>query len=89
MFFSTCLLFTLKSIIKYNKVDPTLYSVFNNSRFECVGLGNTIKEGSNVYIELDLRSEEKKKRTAHFIIDGKLQECFFFDIPESVRISVY
>ena len=46
------------------------------------------KEGDEVWMEADLRSGEKKKRTLHFFVNGKLEKIFFYNIPERVKIGV-
>ena len=46
------------------------------------------KEGDEVWMEADLRSGEKKKRTLHFFVNGMLEKYFFYNVPESVKMGV-
>ena len=39
-------------------------------------------------MEADLRSREKKKRTLHFFVNGKLEKIFFYNLPQSVKMGV-
>ena len=49
-------------------------------------------EGVNVgdlwEMEVDLRSEEKQKRTLHFFVRGKQQKRFFNGVPDRVEFGV-
>ena len=40
-----------------------------------------------MWVEVDLRSGQKKKRTVHFFVNGMLGKIFFYNIPESVKIG--
>ena len=39
-------------------------------------------------MEVDLRSEEKEKRTLHWYCDGEDIGGFFFNLPPSVRFGI-
>lgn len=39
-------------------------------------------------MEVDLTSEEKKKRYLYFFIKNKLADVFFSGLPESVKFGV-
>ena len=41
-----------------------------------------------MWIEADLRSGEKKKRTLHFFVNGMMKKIFFYNLPESVKMGV-
>lgn len=53
-----------------------------------IGEGDSLKENSLVSIEIDLRSEDEKHREIRFLFDGKQEECYFYDIPLSVKVGV-
>lgn len=63
-------------------------SEITDAQSNLIGWGNVIKPFSTVSLELDLRSREKEKRTLHFIVDGYQQECYFYNVPESVKVGV-
>lgn len=48
-----------------------------------------VNEGDVVIMEVDLRSEEKSKRTLHFFIGGKQQKIFFSELPSKVQFGVF
>ena len=39
-------------------------------------------------MEVDLRSEEKEKRTLHFFVRGKQQKGFFKGVPDRAEFGV-
>ena len=41
-----------------------------------------------MWMEADLRSGEKEKRTLHFFVNGKLEKIFFYNVPERVKMGV-
>ena len=61
-----------------------------NEEFERrYGMRNSeVKEGDEIMIEVDVRSEEKEKRTAHLFINGIQQPLFFCGLPERLYLRV-
>ena len=53
-----------------------------------VGDSEIVKDGSEVWMETDLRSKEGKKRTLHFFVDGRQQKIFLSDLPPSIQFGV-
>lgn len=48
-----------------------------------------VNEGDVVIMEVDLRSDDKSKRTLHFFIGGKQQKIFFSELPSKVQFGVF
>ena len=48
----------------------------------------TVNEGDLWEMEVDLRSEEKEKRTLHWFVRGKQQKGFFKGLPDRVQFGV-
>ena len=48
----------------------------------------SVHEGDLWEMEVDLRSEEKEKRTLHFFVGGKQQKVFFKGVPDRVEFAV-
>ena len=44
--------------------------------------------GTEVGVEIDLRSEEKEERTIRFILDGKIQKCVIVGVGKDIRFGV-
>ena len=44
--------------------------------------------GSEVGVEVDLRSSKKEERAIRFIIDGKIQKCVIAGVGKEVRFGV-
>ena len=53
-----------------------------------VGKNEEVKDGSEVWMEADLRSEERKKRTLHWFVDGRQQKIFLSNLPQSIQFGV-
>ena len=47
-----------------------------------------VEEGDLWEMEVDLRSEEKEKRTLHFFVRGKQQKGFIKGVPDRVEFGV-
>ena len=47
-----------------------------------------MNEGDEWSMEVDLRSEEKEKRTLHWFVRGKQQKYFIKGLPERVKFAV-
>ena len=47
-----------------------------------------VKEGDEWSMEVDLRSEEKEKRTLHFFVRGKQLKGFIYGLPDRVEFGV-
>ena len=45
--------------------------------------------GSEVTMEVDLRSSEKEERTIRFIVDGKIQNYVIVGVGRDVRFGVW
>ena len=46
-----------------------------------------MKEGDRIGVEVNVKSEDRKKRTVHLFINGTQQKIFFENVPESVMIG--
>ena len=45
--------------------------------------------GSEVCVEVDLRSSEKEERTIRFIVDGKIQKSMIVGLGNEIRYGVW
>ena len=45
--------------------------------------------GSEVCVEVDLRSSEKEERRIRFIVDGKIQKCVIVAVGNEIRYGVW
>ena len=45
--------------------------------------------GSEVCLEVDLRSSEKEERKIRFIVDGKIQKCVIVGLGNEIRYGVW
>ena len=50
--------------------------------------GTYILSGSEVIMEVDMRSSEAEKRTLHFFINGTQQNVYFNKLPSQVKFAV-
>ena len=62
--------------------------VQNQSPFNRVGSNEEVKDGDEWSMEVDLRSEEKEKRTLHWFVNGKQQNVFITGLPDRVEFGV-
>ena len=46
-----------------------------------------MKEGDRIGVEVNVKSEDRKKRTVHIFINGIQQKIFFENVPASVMIG--
>ena len=46
-------------------------------------------EGSEVCVELDLRSSKKEERKIRFLVDGKIQKCMIVGLGNEIRYGVW
>ena len=53
-----------------------------------VGKNEEVKGGSEVWMEADLRSEERRKRTLHWFVDGRQQRIFLSNLPPTIQFGV-
>ena len=53
-----------------------------------VGWTEKGRVGSEVCMEVDLRSEKKEERTIRFIVDGKMQNCVIVGVGKDVKFGV-
>ena len=65
--------------------DGRLYNHNNNRLTAAEG----VNEGDLWEMEVDLRSEEKEKRTLHFFVRGKQQNEFIKGVPDRVEFGVW
>ena len=49
---------------------------------------DSVNEGDEWSMEVDLRSEEKEKRTLHWFVNGKQQKGFIKGVPDRVEFGV-
>ena len=61
-----------------------VYVPANNS----VGKNEEVRDGSEVWMEADLRSEERSKRTLHWFVDGRQQKIFLSNLPAAIQFGV-
>ena len=54
-----------------------------------IGWTQEARVGSEVCVEVDLRSSEKEERTIRFIVDGKIQKCVIFGLGKKIRYGVW
>ena len=47
------------------------------------------KEGSEVSVEVDLRSMKKEERRIVFIVDGRVQKCVIVGVGSEIRYGVW
>ena len=47
-----------------------------------------MKDGDEWSMEVDLRSEEKEKRTLHWFVNGIQQKVFITGLPDRVEFGV-
>lgn len=80
MFYSFYLLFK----ILHFSVAGEICDASNNY----IGSGDKVYDNSTMTIELDLKSNEEKKRIIRFIVDDKQQEYYFYNVPLSVEVGV-
>ena len=45
--------------------------------------------GSEVCVEVDLRSSKKEERRIRFIVDGKIQKCVIVGVGNEIRYGVW
>ena len=45
--------------------------------------------GSEVCVEVDLRSTKKEERKIRFIVDGKIQKCVIVGVGNEIRYGVW
>ena len=62
-------------------------AVFDNSnRF--LHANDSVNEGEEWGMEVDLRSQEKEKRTIHWFVGGRQQKVFITGVPDRVQFAV-
>ena len=55
---------------------------------DTVGRIEEVRKGSEVWIEADLRSEERSKRTLHWFVDGRQQTVYLYNVPANIQFGV-
>ena len=58
-----------------------------NRLAQFVGFLPDMKEGDRIGVEVNVKSEDRKKRTVHIFINGIQQKIFFENVPQSVMIG--
>lgn len=61
--------------------------IFNCSDCLCESIG-IIRDSSLIVMEVDLRSQEERKRTLKYFINSKQIEYYFSYLPSKVRFEV-
>ena len=51
--------------------------------------GLTTFTGETICLEVDLRSRQKRQRTAHLFVDRRQSPLFFHSLPQSVQFGLY
>ena len=57
------------------------------NKFQFVGFLPSMKEGDRIGVEVNVKSEDRKKRTVHIFINGIQQKIFFENVPASVMFG--
>ena len=65
-------------------IDGLVYNKSGHNR----GKNEEVNEGDEWSMEVDLRSEEKEKRTLHWFVRGKQQKGFIKGVPDRVEFGV-
>ena len=52
-----------------------------------LGFLEDTKEGDRIGVEVNVKSDDRKKRTVHIFINGIQQKIFFENVPQSVMIG--
>ena len=60
----------------------------SNLSITTVEKNERITNGSEVWMEVDLRSGESEKRTLHWFVNGRTQKVFFNKLPSNVQFGV-
>ena len=60
----------------------------SNHNYNKFSTNESVNEGDEWSMEVDLRSEEKEKRTLHWFVRGKQQKGFIKGVPERVEFGV-
>ena len=60
----------------------------SNQSANSVGDNESVKEGDEWSMEVDVRSEEKEKRTLHWFVRGEQQKVFIKGVPDRVEFGV-
>ena len=71
-------------MVFYVVTDGSVFDSTNTYRGENDG----VNEGEEWGMEVDLRSQEKEKRTIHWFVGGHQQNVFIQGIPDRVRFAV-
>lgn len=61
----------------------------NNRRLRGYEFKYSYGVNSRVELEVDLRSQERKKRCLYFFISHRWDETFFSGLPKNVKFAVY
>ena len=59
-----------------------------NQSDHTVTRNDSLNDGDEWSMEVDLRSEEKEKRTLHWFVRGKQQKGFIKGVPDRVEFGV-
>ena len=54
-----------------------------------IGWIEKAKVGSEVCVEVDLRSSKKEERKIRFIVNGKIQKCVIVGLGNEIRYGVW
>ena len=54
-----------------------------------IGWTENGRVGSEVCVEVDLRSSKKEERRISFILDGKIQKCVIVGVGNEIRYGVW
>ena len=52
------------------------------------GRNERVTDGSEVWMEADLRSEERSRRTLHWFVDRRQQSIYLSNLPRSIQFGV-
>ena len=88
---SSCLLHELISFhyistlsLLLSLIDGRIYNHNDGDSYD----NEVVAEEDEWSMEVDLRSEEKEKRTLHWFVNGKQQKGFIYGVPDRVEFGV-
>ena len=65
-------------------LDGKVYNPTQTNKY----MNESVNEGDEWCMEVDLRSREKEKRTLHWFVRGKQQKGFITGVPDRVQFGV-
>ena len=75
----------------YSICSLSLFSLAGDTRngnYQFSGYNEVVNEGAKVALEIDLRSRNPSKRTAHWFVNGTQQPVSFCNLPSTVQFGI-